>query len=153
MRIRLVAIGRSMPGWIARGWQEYARRLPAQIDLELIEVAPATGHADGRASLREGRALLDRRPRDATSIALDGAGEQWSTRSLADRLEQWMMQGAPVALLVGGADGHSDEVLSTSASTWSLGPLTLPHMLVRVIVAEQLYRASTILSGHPYHRA
>ena len=152
MQINLVAIGRSMPDWVEQGWREYARRLPPQIDLELIALAPPAGRRDGSNRRREGRLLLERSPRDATLIALDGTGEQWSTQALARRMEQWMMQGAPVALLVGGADGHSDEVRSASAARWSLGRLTFPHMLVRVIVAEQIYRAWTLLSGHPYHR-
>lgn len=152
MRISLIAIGRSMPEWIEQGWQEYARRLPPQIDLELIELAPPAGRRGRESSLHEGRSLLQRVPKDATTVALDGNGEAWSTRMLADRLDQWMMQGRPAALLVGGAEGHSDEVRKRSAASWSLGPLTFPHMLVRVIVAEQLYRAWTLLSGHPYHR-
>lgn len=152
MRISLIAIGRSMPDWIEQGWSEYARRLPPQIDLELVEVAPPAGRRGASSSLHEGRSLLQRLPKDATTVALDGEGETWSTRALAGRLEQWMMQGRPVALLVGGADGHSDEVRSRSSALWSLGRLTFPHMLVRVIVAEQLYRAWTLLSGHPYHR-
>ena len=153
MRISLVAIGRSMPDWIEKGWNEYARRLPrAQIDLQLDALPAPGGRRDGKGREREGRALLARCPKPATVIALDGIGEPWKTRALAKRLDEWMMRGSPVALLVGGADGLADEVRQASSACWSLGPLTLPHMLVRVIVAEQIYRAWTLLSGHPYHR-
>src|SRR6056297_1651398 len=87
MRINLVAIGRSMPDWVEQGWREYARRLPPQIDLELIALAPPAGRRDGSNRRREGRLLLERSPRDATLIALDGTGEQWSTQALARRME------------------------------------------------------------------
>lgn len=151
MQIRLVAIGRSMPDWIARGWHEYARRLPPQIALELVEVAPprATGGDERR---REGEALLARCAGSGPRIALHEQGSEWSTRELAGRLDNWMMIGQPVSLIVGGASGHSKEVLSSCTTRWSLSKLTFPHMLVRVIVCEQLYRAWTLLSGHPYHR-
>lgn len=151
MQIRLVAIGRSMPDWIARGWHEYARRMPPQIGLELIEVAPprATG---GDERKREGEALLARCAPDGPRIALDEHGSEWSTRDLAGRLDDWMMTGESVSLIVGGASGHSKELLSACTARWSLSRLTFPHMLVRVIVSEQIYRAWTLLSGHPYHR-
>ncbi len=151
MQIRLVAIGRSMPDWVARGWHEYARRMPPQIGLELVEVAPprATGGDQRR---REGEALLAKCAGSGLRIALDGRGSEWSTSELAGRLDDWMMIGQPVSLIVGGASGHSRELLSNCTARWSLGKLTFPHMLVRVMVSEQIYRAWTILSGHPYHR-
>jgi len=139
-----------MPGWLRDGWNEYARRMPPQLGLELIEVAPPKRQSGPGAG--ESRALLDRAPAGATKVALDGSGSQWSTRELAARMERWMMAGAPVAFLVGGANGHDSKVLSASRECWSLGALTYPHMLVRVIVAEQLYRAWTVISAHPYHR-
>ncbi|MBS3744848.1 MAG: 23S rRNA (pseudouridine(1915)-N(3))-methyltransferase RlmH [Wenzhouxiangellaceae bacterium] len=151
MQIRLIAIGRSMPDWIARGWHEYARRMPPAIDLELIEVVPprATGGDERR---REGDALLARCPASGVRIALDERGAAWSTRELAQRMDDWLMQGESVSLLIGGAAGHSPELAAQCSARWSLSALTFPHMLVRVIVAEQLYRAWTVLSGHPYHR-
>jgi len=151
LQIRVVAIGRSMPNWIARGWQEYAHRMPSQIALELIEVASPRQSGGGR-QRREGEALLSRCPRAGPRIALDEGGSAWSTRDLAGRLNDWLMRGEPVTLLVGGASGHSPHLLAQCTERWSLGPLTFPHMLVRVIVGEQVYRAWTLLSGHPYHR-
>lgn len=140
-----------MPDWIARGWHEYARRMPPQISLELVEVAPPKSSGADQ-QRREGEALLAKCAGSGPRIALDERGSAWSTRDLAGRLDGWMMTGEPVSLIVGGASGHSSEVLSGCTAKWSLSPLTFPHMLVRVIVGEQIYRAWTLLSGHPYHR-
>lgn len=140
-----------MPDWIARGWHEYARRMPPQISLELLEVAsPRASGSDQRK--REGEALLARCAQGGPRVALDEHGSAWTTRDLAGRLDEWLMLGDPVSLIIGGASGHSPETLSQCTGRWSLGPLTFPHMLVRVIVGEQIYRAWTLLSGHPYHR-
>ena len=151
MQIRLVAIGRSMPDWVARGWQEYARRMPPAIDLELVGVVPPRG-SRGNQRLRESEALLARCNPSSLCIALDEHGATWSTEDLGRRMDGWMMQGESVSLLVGGAAGHLAELLAQCSARWSLSSLTFPHMLVRVIVAEQIYRAWTVLSGHPYHR-
>lgn len=140
-----------MPDWIARGWHEYARRMPPQVSLELVEVAPPRS-SGGDPRKREGEALLARCAQSGPRVALDENGSAWTTRDLAGRLDEWMMLGDPVSLIVGGASGHSPETLSRCTARWSLGPLTFPHMLVRVIVGEQVYRAWTLLSGHPYHR-
>ncbi|MDT8410051.1 MAG: 23S rRNA (pseudouridine(1915)-N(3))-methyltransferase RlmH [Wenzhouxiangellaceae bacterium] len=154
MEIRLLAIGRPMPDWIASGWNEYARRLPRHIRLELIElVAPARSQDPHETRRREGQALLARCRSPGYTVALDEHGRQWSTQDLASRLEHWQMMGESVNLCIGGASGHCPELLARSDVRWSLGALTFPHMLVRVIVGEQLYRAWTLLSGHPYHRS
>jgi len=125
--------------------------MPPQIALELVEVPPprATGGDERR---REGEALLARCADSGPRIALDERGSEWSTRDLAGRLDDWMMTGETVSLLVGGASGHSKALLSACTARWSLSKLTFPHMLVRVVVGEQLYRAWTVVSGHPYHR-
>lgn len=138
-----------MPSWVAEGWREYVRRMPPHLSLELIEI-PVRG--SGRRKPDAGRALLERVPAGARTVALDPGGRPWSTRDLARNLEDWQTDGAPVAFLIGAADGLGDEVRKACSQHWSLGPLTLPHMLVRVLVAEQLYRAHTILANHPYHR-
>lgn len=145
-----------MPGWVAAGFEEYARRLPRELELRLRPVeAPHRSRALSPVTLREeeGRALLAALPQAATTVALDQRGEPWSTEDLARRLEGWMRSGGDVALLVGGASGLAAPCLERADRAWSLSPLTLPHMLVRVVVAEQVYRAWTWLSGHPYHRA
>ena len=155
MRAKLIAVGERMPGWVAEGFAEYAKRLSRDLPLELVEIKPGArgkGRDDARAMVDEGAALLAALPRDAYVIALDGRGAAWSSEQLAEQLSKWRMAGRDLAFLIGGPDGHSRDVLQRADQRWSLGPMTLPHMLVRLVVAEQLYRAVTILNGHPYHR-
>jgi len=153
MRARIVAVGERMPSWVADGFAEYRKRLGRELPLELIEIRPPVRGRDlKRAVAEEGEALLAAVPRDARVIALDGRGSAWSSERLAQHLQQWRMDGRDLALLIGGAEGHADAVLHRADQRWSLGPLTLPHMLVRLVVAEQLYRAAMIVAGHPYHR-
>lgn len=155
MRLRLLAVGTRMPDWVERGFAEYAGRLPRECRLELVEIAPAPrGRNDSpEVSRRVEAERIDSRLRPGDHVvALDVAGRALSTEQLAGILEQWMAAGRDVALLVGGPDGLHDACVGRAAQRWSLSPLTLPHPLVRVIVAEQLYRASSILRGHPYHR-
>ncbi len=152
MDLRVISVGQRMPGWIAEGWLEYARRMPPHLPLDLIEVPVAGRRAQGRESEAEGQALAQRLPERAVNVALHGASRPWSTEQLAGKLADWQHDGDPVCFLIGGADGLSEALLARCQARWSLGPAVFPHMLVRVLVAEQLYRASTILSGHPYHR-
>ena len=153
MDLVVAAVGTRMPAWIADGWQEYARRMPPHLKLDLIEVPVAGKAGAGRESTMEAERLLARMPGGALGVALEINARSWPTEKLAQRLEHWQLDGRPVCFFIGGADGLDRSVLETCSERWSLGPATLPHMLVRVIVAEQLYRASTILAGHPYHRA
>jgi len=156
MRTRLIAVGERMPGWVAEGFAEYRKRLSHDLPLELIELKPGMrgkGRDDARAMQDEGASILAALSRDTHVIALDGRGKTWSSGELADQLARWRMSGRDLAFLIGGPDGHAPEVLARAEHSWSLGPLTLPHMLVRLVVAEQLYRATTLLAGHPYHRA
>jgi 23S rRNA (pseudouridine1915-N3)-methyltransferase len=144
-----------MPGWVSDAWQEYARRLPPELPLELHEVAVRKrGRNPDIERLRrdEGRQLLAAASGQRL-IALDGRGKAMTTEQLAARLEHWMGGGQDCAFLVGGPDGLSGECLEAADERWSLGPLTFPHPLVRVILAEQLYRAWTVTRNHPYHRA
>ena len=155
MRARLIAVGERMPGWVAEGFSEYAKRLSRDLPLELVEIKPGArgkGRDHARAVEHEGAALLAALPRNAHVVALDDRGVAWSSEQLAKQLTDWRMAGRDLAFLIGGPDGHARAVLQRADQRWSLGPLTLPHMLVRLVVAEQLYRAVTILNGHPYHR-
>ena len=155
MLIRVAAIGQRMPKWVTMAWQEYARRFPPAVRLELTELATQRRgkNADiARLMEQEGLALMNAVPKGAQSIALDIGGQAWSTRQLASKLEDWMGAGRDICLMVGGPDGLSRECLGSAGSRWSLGPLTLPHPLVRIVLAEQLYRAWTIVNQHPYHR-
>lgn len=156
MRLLLVAIGHKMPSWVEQGYHEYARRFPPQLKLELIERAASPWAARGdveRGQREEAESLRAALPRDAHVVALDERGRAWSTMQLSARLAAWQQVGRDVALLVGGPDGLDAGLRAAADECWSLSPLTLPHPLVRVVVAEQLYRAHTVLSGHPYHRA
>ena len=153
MKAHIIAVGERMPAWVAQGFSEYRKRLSHDLPLELIEVKPRGKNRDvQRAVQDEGEALLAALPRNSRVIALDGRGESWSSEQLAVQLSKWRMEGRDLAFLIGGPAGHSRAVLMRAYQRWSLGALTLPHMLVRLIVAEQLYRAATILAGHPYHR-
>jgi len=142
-----------MPSWVAQGWAEYARRFPPHLPIRLIEV-PSAGKRDRqRAPVHEAHALAARLPQRARRIALHGARSAWSTETLARNLADWQLEGEPVAFLIGGADGLDEAVLDSVQARWSFGPAVFPHMLVRIMVIEQLYRAWTLLEGHPYHRA
>ena len=155
MRIRLVAVGQKMPPWVAAGWEEFARRMPRECELQLIELPSGRRgrKADPkRARHDEGERMLAAIPSGSRVIALDVTGSGWDTARVAARLEQWRAGGGDVVLLVGGPDGLDPRCLERADERWSLSPLTFPHMLVRVILAEQLYRAWSLLSGHPYHR-
>ncbi len=156
MNIHLISVGTRMPRWVEEGYQEYARRLPGECALKLVEIAP--GHrgkgADlARAIRGEGERMLKAIPRNCYVVALDVRGRSWSTGQVSGKLEEWLAGGCDVALLVGGPEGLADSCLERADSCWSLSTLTLPHPLVRVVVAEQLYRAWSILRNHPYHRA
>ncbi len=153
MRFYLCAVGRKMPAWVDDGFHDYARRMPGGSRLDLHAVAgakPGASVAEGRAA--EGRRLLGATPKRAHRIALDGGGQALATADWAERAAEWNRTGAEVAFLVGGAGGLASEVVDAVDERWSLSPLTLPHGLVRVVVAEQLYRALSILHNHPYHR-
>lgn len=124
--------------------------------LELVQIEPGLrgkGRDAQRATDDEGRRVLAALPKNAYVVALDVPGRPLSSEQLAQRMEHWRGQGRDLALLIGGPEGHSAEVLKSASESWSIGPLTLPHMLVRLIVAEQLYRAAAMLANHPYHRA
>jgi len=153
MRIHLLAIGKRMPGWVDDGYDNYARRLPR--DWLRLHVLAQAKHGGGDAKRNietEGQSLLGALPKSARVIALNASPKSWSTEHLRERLERWMMDGRDIALLIGGPDGLSGAVLQAAEEHWSLSALTLPHGLVRVLVAEQLYRCWSMLNNHPYHR-
>ena len=152
MDLALIAIGRRMPAWISEGFEEYRRRMPSHLSLRLIELDGGRGTSEVEIRRDEAARLTAKIPDGARIVALDGRGKAWSTADLSSRLEGWQMDGRPVAFLVGGSTGLDDAVLAAADQRWSLGPLTLPHMLVRVLLAEQLYRAWALSSGHPYHK-
>ena len=155
MLIHLIAVGNRMPGWVSQGYEEFARRMPPECRLNLIEIPAAkrTKAADvKRLLVQEGERILEALPKHALVIALDVTGQRWDTEQLSQQLDSWMHEGRDIALLIGGPEGLAPNCLARAERSWSLSPLTFPHPLVRIIVAEQLYRASTILKHHPYHK-
>ncbi len=144
-----------MPDWVKKGYDEYVKRLPVSCSLKLVEIAP--GHRGKSADIKraiedESQKMLAAIPEGAIVVALDEKGKSWSTLTLAEQMREWMQAGRDVALLVGGPDGLSDACRQRAERIWSLSALTLPHPLVRVVLAEQIYRAWSVTQGHPYHR-
>ena len=154
MRLRIVALGQRMPSWVTAAVAEYAKRLPRETPLDVVELKPAArdrGRPVPQLLAEEARAIAAACA-GATVVALDERGAAWTTRELADRLARWRGEGRDVAFVIGSADGLDASVKAGAAAVVALSAMTLPHGLVRVIVAEQLYRAASLLAGHPYHR-
>lgn len=155
MRIHLISVGRRMPGWVNEGYADYARRLPPECGLHLHDIEPARrlkGGQPARYRAEEGQRILKALPKNVVALALDVEGRAWSTEALARELSEWLADGRDRALLIGGPDGLDEACLARAEQRWSLSRLTFPHPLVRVILAEQFYRAWSLLQGHPYHR-
>lgn len=155
MQIHLIAVGQKMPGWVSQGYEEYARRMPPDCRLKLIELSAGQRRKNAdidRILQQEAERMADAIPKGAFVIALDVDGKAWDTAQLSTQMGQWMQGGCDIVLLVGGPEGLHAKALALAQQRWSLSPLTFPHPLVRVIVAEQLYRALSLLRNHPYHR-
>lgn len=159
MKLRVLAIGQKMPDWVCAGYQDFAKRISGSLQVQLVELPMARrGKNDHPADLerhcqQEGDSILAALSPREQLIALEVGGRNLSTEQLSSTLSQWMNDGQDVALAIGGPDGLSPAVRARAVWHWSLSPLTLPHPLVRLVVIEQLYRAQSILQGHPYHRA
>ena len=156
MKCRLIAAGTRLPDWVNSGFLEYQKRLRTPLVLELHEISVATRSAGDnslRAVQREGADMLAALGKDDYVVALEIAGKPMSTEQLSLWLVERMRDARPLALLIGGPDGLAPAALERADQSWSLSPLTLPHALVSVVVAEQIYRAMSMLAGHPYHRA
>jgi len=155
MRIHLISVGRKMPDWVQQGVQEYARRLPAEYKFTLHEVAPVVRNKSittDKAKREEADRIRRIIPAQAYIVCLDEHGKHWNTRQLATQLDDWQQSVRDLALIIGGADGIDADFLAAARQKWSLSNLTFPHGMVRVMVIEQLYRAWSLLQGHPYHR-
>ena len=155
MTLRLIALGHRMPAWVAAGYGEYAKRLPRDCALELVELKPEPRDRGKTVAQMLGAeaARIHAAAANCRIVALDERGQMWTTRQLADNLQQWRKEDAHVAFVIGSADGLDPALVNTAAARVALSAMTLPHGLVRVLVAEQLYRATSLLAGHPYHRA
>lgn len=155
MRIKIIAVGQKMPAWVEQGYQEYAKRMPREMTVEMCELPMGHRNKAGdipRAMTKEGEAMLAAIPKGDRVVALDVLGKPWSTQQLAKHVASWQMDGCNISLLIGGPDGLAKECLALAQQKWSLSALTLPHPLVRVVLIEQLYRAWTLLNNHPYHK-
>lgn len=156
MQITIAAVGTRLEPWLYQAFESYQSRLPRQLTLALAEVPVARrsgAAAAGAAVESEGERLLKQVRADTLALALDERGRQWSSAELAAQLKGWMARQPRVTILIGGPDGLSEACRTRADRLWSLSRLTFPHGIVRVLVAEQIYRAWTILQGHPYHRA
>jgi 23S rRNA (pseudouridine1915-N3)-methyltransferase len=156
MKCRLIAAGTRLPDWVNEGFREYQKRLRTPLVLELIEIPVATrraGENPQRAIAREGENMLAALGREDYVVALEVSAKSMTTEQLSAWLAERLREGRPLALLIGGPDGLSEACRARANQSWSLSPLTLPHALVRVVLAEQIYRAMSMLAGHPYHRA
>lgn len=155
MRLRLLALGTKMPAWVQEGYADYAKRLPRDWEVELVEL-PLGARGKSRSVLqvkeREAQTIKSALGKGDRVVALEQAGRPWTTEQLAQKLEAWRMSGANYSLLIGGPNGLAPECRAMAETEWSLSPLTLPHPLVRILVIEQLYRAYSILNHHPYHK-
>lgn len=155
MRIRMVAVGQKMPAWVSEGFEEYAKRITDDCQLELLELPMQKRMKNSNVEQlkdKEGKTILDAIKPGERVVVLDVLGKAITTPQLAEALQEWQRDGRHVAMVIGGPDGLSDAVLSRADNRISLSKLTLPHPLVRVLLAEQIYRAWSINQGHPYHR-
>ena len=155
MHIRLLAVGDRQPAWVDDAFQTYTARLPRDWKFRLDTLATvrrSKNDKSQKAMLAEGEQILGKLQTDEQVVLLDERGKQMTSKGLADRLSDWQSDGRNVCLVIGGPDGVSDAVKQRADFTWSLSQLTLPHGLARVLLAEQLYRAWSLQTGHPYHR-
>jgi 23S rRNA (pseudouridine1915-N3)-methyltransferase len=154
MSLQLITVSQKQPEWVTAGYEEYAKRLAKewQLTLNVIPTPKRSQHSIAQCLKLEAEQILATIRPYSLIIALDERGEQWSSEILAKSLQQWLSSGESISFIIGGPDGLSSECKEKAHRVWSLSPLTLPHGLVRVMVAEQLYRAWSIGAGHPYHR-
>jgi len=153
MRLRVVAMGHRMPAWVAAGWDDYARRMPREFALELVALKPESRNGKPVERLLAAEAVrIAAACKNAKMVALDERGRAWTTRELAAQLRRWRASAVDIAFVIGSADGLADSVRQSASAVVALSAFTLPHGLCRVLLAEQLYRAASLVAGHPYHR-
>ncbi len=155
MKIQLIAVGQKMPAWVETGFDEFARRLRGDVTLQLTEIPAGKRGKNAdieRILAKEGELTLAAVPKGNKIVTLEVEGKPWTTPQLATQMQRWQMDGRDVSLLVGGPEGLAPACIQASEGKWSLSPLTLPHPLVRIILAESLYRAWSLNNNHPYHR-
>ncbi|MEO8417112.1 MAG: 23S rRNA (pseudouridine(1915)-N(3))-methyltransferase RlmH [Methylophilaceae bacterium] len=154
MKLRILSVGHKMPDWVESGCAEYLKRMPREMTVDIVEIKPdkrAAGKNSAQVQEAESKRIVEAAGRDYL-IALDERGQEVTTLQLADRMQTWLGGGRDVSLVIGGADGLHADIKSRADWLWSLSKLTLPHGMVRVLLAEQLYRAHSVINNHPYHR-
>ena len=154
MKLRIISVGHKMPNWVEVACAEYTKRMPRELAVEIIDIKPekrAAGNSTENIQLIEAKRILEAIGRDYL-IALDERGNEITTLQLAEKLSNWQAGGRDVALVIGGADGLHASVKQKADWLWGLSKLTLPHAMVRILLAEQLYRAHSVIQNHPYHR-
>jgi 23S rRNA (pseudouridine1915-N3)-methyltransferase len=155
MKLLILAVGHKMPSWITEGFNEYSKRMPRETKIELVEIKPeprTTGKSVMQIMEAEAQRIQAALPKDVLRIVLDERGKHWTTRQLTDHMKDWLSGGRDVAFIIGGADGLHETVRSSAHQLLALSAMVLPHGMVRVLLAEQLYRAHSLLHNHPYHR-
>jgi 23S rRNA (pseudouridine1915-N3)-methyltransferase len=155
LHIHIIAVGTHMPSWVQTGYQEYAKRFVNDCQLHLTEITAGKRSKNSnieRILQEEGERVLAAIPKNSHVIALDVQGAEWDTLTLSQQLQKWQFDGRAISLLIGGPEGLAPACYARADQKWSLSKLTYPHPLVRIILAEQLYRAWSILHKHPYHR-
>jgi 23S rRNA (pseudouridine1915-N3)-methyltransferase len=155
MKLIIASVGHKMPDWITTGFNEYTKRMPREAQISLLEIKPeprTTGKTTAQIMDAEAQRILAALPQNCLRIALDERGAQPTTKQLAAHMQDWMREGRDVAFIIGGADGLHDSVKQAAQQLMALSALTLPHAFVRVLLAEQLYRAHSLMHNHPYHR-
>jgi 23S rRNA (pseudouridine1915-N3)-methyltransferase len=155
MKLIIVSVGNKMPNWITVGFNEYTKRMPREAQVTLLEIKPeprTTGKTTTQIMEAEAQRVLSALPQNCLRIALDERGVQPTTKQLASQMQDWMREGRDVAFIIGGADGLHESIKQAAQQLLALSALTLPHAFVRVLLAEQLYRAHSLMQNHPYHR-
>ena len=155
MKLIILAVGHKMPAWITEGFNEYSKRMPREAKIELVEIKPeprTTGKSVSQIMEAEAQRLQAALPKDVLRIVLDERGTHWTTRQLTQHMQDWLGGGRDVAFIIGGADGLHESVRSNANQLLALSAMVLPHGMVRVLLAEQMYRAHSLLHNHPYHR-
>ena len=155
MKLIILAVGHKMPSWISEGFNEYSKRMPREAKIELVEIKPeprTTGKSVVQIMEAEAQRIQAALPKDVLRIVLDERGKHWTTRQLTEQMKDWLSGGRDVAFIIGGADGLHESVRTSAHQLLALSAMVLPHGMVRVLLAEQLYRAHSLLHNHPYHR-
>jgi 23S rRNA (pseudouridine1915-N3)-methyltransferase len=155
MKLLILAVGHKMPSWITEGFNEYTKRMPREAKIELLEIKPeprTTGKSVVQIMEAEAQRIRAALPQDVLRIVLDERGSHWTTKQLAQQMQEWMGGGRDVAFIIGGADGLHESIRGSANQLLALSAMVLPHGMVRVLLAEQLYRAHSLLHNHPYHR-